>query len=164
VNVASGSILQYAENIFNTQVVNVTDSSVIQYVSNSGSSAITTNSAGAYPSLGSLLGFTNGQSGVSFMATNSYIINFDTYVSVWIGNLATSSLEPTQITFKIPVNVASGSILQYAENIFNTQVVNVTDSSVMVDRFIIRVNDRFGNIMNNNGIDWAFTLEMQSDT
>jgi hypothetical protein len=39
----------------------------------------------------------------------------------------------------------------------------VTDSAARVDRLNILVVDRFGQPMNNNGLDWAFTLEIKSD-
>jgi hypothetical protein len=78
--------------------------------------------------------------------------------------LGQSSQEPAAITFKIPVNVNNGSILHWSENTQNTQKVLVTDNSVRVDRLNITVLDRFGVILNNNGIDWSFTLEIESDT
>ena len=112
----------------------------------------------------SFLGFTNGQVGTFITATNSYIINFDTYLNIWIENLGQSSLEPSQITFKLPLNVNSGGILQWTELSQFTQKVEVTDRGVRLDRLNITVLDRYGNIMNNNGIDWSFTLEIEADT
>jgi hypothetical protein len=114
--------------------------------------------------LGSFLGFTNGQQGSFITGTNSYIINFDTYLSVWIENLGTSSLEPSQITFKIPVDVGSGGIVHYSELKQHEQFVPVSDMGVRVDRLNITVLDRFGNLLNNNGLDWSFTLQVTSDT
>ena len=112
----------------------------------------------------SFLGFTNGQVGPFITATNSYIINFDTYLNIWIENLGQSSLEPSQITFKLPLNVNSGGILQWTELSQFTQKVIVTDHGVRLDRLNITVLDRYGNLMNNNGIDWSFTLEIEADT
>ena len=115
-------------------------------------------------SLLSFMGFTNAQTGTFITATSSYIINFDTYISVWIENLGQSSLEPSQITFKLPLNVNSGGILQWTELSQFTQKVIVTDRGVRLDRLNITVLDRYGNIINNNGIDWSFTLEIEADT
>jgi hypothetical protein len=112
----------------------------------------------------SFLGFTNQQQGVAFYGTNSYIVNFDTYISIWIENLGTSSTENSQITFKLPMTVGSGSIMQWAENSQNHQLVNVTDRGARLDRLNIQIVDRYGNLINNNGIDWSFTLEIESDT
>jgi hypothetical protein len=115
-------------------------------------------------SLLAFLGFTNGQTGNFITATNAYIINFDTYLNIWIENLGQSSLEPSQITFKLPVNVNSGGILQWTELSQFTQKVEVTDRGVRLDRLNITVLDRYGNILNNNGLDWSFTLEIEADT
>jgi len=112
----------------------------------------------------SFLGFTDQQQGTAFYGTNSYIVNFDTYVNVWIENLGVSSLEPRQITFKIPVDVAPGGIVQWTENSQNEQCVVVTDRGVRLDRLNIQVQDRFGNLLSNNGLDWSFTLEIEADT
>jgi hypothetical protein len=35
---------------------------------------------------------------------------------------------------------------------------------IMFDRLDIQVRDRFGQQLNNNGIDWSFTIEIESDT
>lgn len=115
-------------------------------------------------SLLAFLGFTNGQTGTFITAISSYIINFDTYLNVWIENLGQSSLEPSQITFKIPINVGSGGIVQWTELSQFTQKVLVTDRGVRLDRLNVTVLDRFGKILNNNGIDWSFTLEIEADT
>jgi len=115
-------------------------------------------------SLLAFLGFTNGQTGTFITATNAYIINFDTYINIWIENLGQSSLEPSQITFKLPVNVNSGGILQWTELGQFVQKVLVTDRGVRLDRLNITVLDRYGNILNNNGLDWSFTLEIEADT
>lgn len=130
------------------------------FVSNSGSVTLNVQAL----SLLSFLGFTNGQIGTSILATNSYIINFDTYVSIWIQTIGTSSLDGQQITYKVPVNGGSGSIVQYTESSNWDQNVIVTDRSNRLDRLQIVVLDRFGNILNNNGLDWSFTLEIESDT
>lgn len=139
-----------------------------QFVSSSGSVTITFPTGLTYPTLVSLLGFAPTTTpttsvGTSFVSTYSYILNFDHYISIWIENLGTSSLEPAQITYKLPVNVSSGSILHWAENVQNEQVLCVTDSAARVDRLNIVVLDRYGQPLNNNGLDWAFTLEVKSD-
>jgi len=116
------------------------------------------------PSLLYFLGFTNFQQGVSIQATSSYITNWDSYLNIWIENLGQSSLEPGQITFKIPLNVGSAGIEFWAEGSQHEQKVVVTDRGVRLDRLNIKVMDRFGNPLDNNGIDWSFTLEIEADT
>lgn len=113
-----------------------------------------------YPTISSLLGFINNPSGQLIVGTNSYIFNFDTYIKIYIGNLGTSSTEPDLCSFKIPIDAPSGSVIQWSENTQNSQIVKVTDSSCIVDRLNIMVYDRFDNPIDNNGIDWSFSLEM----
>ena len=135
-----------------------------QFVPFSGSATITSLSTTTTPTLTTLLGFVSGQSGISITARSSYIINFDTYVDIYIRNLSVSSTEGQLVTIKIPVDVASGQILHWSENSRDTQIIPVRYTVETVDRFIIEVYDRFGNIIDNNGIDWSFTLQIKSDT
>jgi len=118
-----------------------------------------------YPSLATLLGFVPGQNltGTSITSQNAYISNFDTYINIWIENIGPSSLEPSQITYKIPVNGAVGNVIYWNENSQFYQNIKVTDRNARVDRLNITVNDRFGNPMNNNGLDWSFSLNIKSD-
>ena len=102
--------------------------------------------------------------GTSITGTNSYIVNFDTCLYIWISEIGTSSLDGQQITYKVPNTGGSGSIIQYAEGSTWPQRVMFTDRSNRLDRLTVRIIDRFGNIVNNNGLDWTFTLEIESDT
>lgn len=130
----------------------------IQFVSASGSVTFSVSPL----TLAAFMGFTNGQAGTNVTATNTYIINFDMYISIWIGEVGTASLDPMQITYKVPVTGGSGSILNYTESANWPQKVIFTDRSNRLDRLTITVLDRFGTIINNNGLDWAFTLEIES--
>jgi hypothetical protein len=118
--------------------------------------------------LNTLLGFTSGQtsSGTTVLiATNQFTVNFDTYVYIYINNLGISSQEPIKYTFKVPLNNTTfGSTLFWSDENQNHQSIEVTDNAVRVDRLQIQVLDRFGNILNNNGLDWSMTLEITSDT
>jgi hypothetical protein len=53
--------------------------------------------------------------------------------------------------------------MHWADNSQNSQSIAVTDRNARVDRLNITVLDRFGNILNNNGLDWSFTLDVESD-
>ena len=116
------------------------------------------------PSLAYFLGFTDGQTGTEIVATHSYLINFDNYVSLWIPSLGRSSLENTKTTFKVPITVPSGGVQFLQELTSFKQSVEVTDRSILFDRIDMQVLDRFGQPMDNNGIDWSFTLEIEADT
>jgi hypothetical protein len=113
----------------------------------------------------SFLGYTSTQTltGTTIVATYPYTLNWDTYISLWIANLGQSSLEPVQISFKIPLSGTTNNVMYWTEGSQNDQVVDVTDRSVRVDRLNIGVFDRFRNILNNNGLDWAFSFDMVSD-
>lgn len=116
------------------------------------------------PSLGYFLGFTDGQYGTEVTATNSYLINFDNYVQIHIPSLGRSSLENTKCTFKVPITVPSGGVEFYQEMSGFNQSVEVTDRNILFDRINLQVLDRFGQQLDNNGVDWSFTLEIESDT
>lgn len=126
-------------------------------------SVIGTVAYSTYPGLGYILGFTTTQSGKPITATRSFNIAYDSYVHVFLQNLAPSSLEATQSTFKVPITSTFGGT-QNTDFSANLQTVIVTDSAYIVDRLQISVLDRWGNIINNNGLDWSFTLEVISDT
>lgn len=116
-------------------------------------------------SLGYFLGFVNGQSGTTIVATNGYLTSIDNYVAVYIENLRASSLEPNvPITFKIPIIATSGSINFYSEGGQWKQMIEIYDPNVRIDRLNITVLDRYGQQLDNNGNDWTFTLEVESDT
>ena len=118
--------------------------------------------------LNTLLGFTSGQTASNptvITATNFLNLNFDTYVYISINNLGFASQEPIKYTFKVPLNNTTfGSTLYWADEGQNHQSVEITDNSVRIDRLQIQVLDRFGNVLSNNGLDWAMTLEITSDT
>jgi len=112
-------------------------------------------------SLLAFIGFVTGQSGSFITAQSSYVINFDTYLIIWIENLGQYSGDSGQVTFKIPLEVGSGSILQYSELTHYKQIVQLTDTGFRLDRLNISILDRFGNILNNNGLDWSATFELE---
>ena len=152
----------------------------VTYAHDSGSATITTSSPYLWsgptggvqnvtsinltpPSLGSLMGFSNAQSGTSIVATNGIVLNNDLYVKLYIPNLGTSSLEANMMTFKIPLaSQAVGTTLTWEP--LESPMVIVTDKSARIDKIQIQVIDRWGNPILNNGIDWSFTLEMCSET
>jgi hypothetical protein len=73
--------------------------------------------------------------------------------------VGTSSLENTQITFKIPLsNITNGTIF-WNESSQNKQVIEIQDIK-RLNILNILVLDRFGTALNNNGQDWSMTLDL----
>jgi hypothetical protein len=142
----------------------VSATNLMQFTSTSGTVTLVIPTGLTYPTLASLLGFVSTQTltGTNLVSRNSYIINFDTYINIYFDNIGRPSIEPSKSTFKIPVEVPSGSILYWSKNKQDEQCVQVRDQK-SVDKLIVAVYDRFGNIIDNNGLDWSFTLEMKSD-
>jgi len=79
-------------------------------------------------------------------------------------SLGRSSLENNKITFKVPITVPSGGVQFFQELTSFKQSVEVSDRSLLFDRIDMQILDRFGQPMDNNGIDWSFTLEIEADT
>jgi hypothetical protein len=106
-------------------------------------------------SLLSLLGFVNGQS--SATATNPYMFPIDDYLNIWIENVGTSSQEPQQITYKIPVTPGT---IYWTNNNINKQIVKNRNYDFPFSKMNIFVLDRFGNQLDNNGQDWSFSIKI----
>ena len=132
----------------------------IQYTSAVGVSSI----VGDPGTLGYFMGFQTTQLGVIIVAAKSYSLDFDNYVNIYIENLRNSCMEPYAATFKIPITVQKGGIeFWFSDNRFK-QSIEIFDPDYRIDRLNIQVRDRFGNPMTNNGLDWSFTIEIESDT
>jgi hypothetical protein len=114
-----------------------------------------------------LLGFSS--SGQTTVGTTQLVasgaLNFitDTYVYLYFPDLGTSSRENMPGTFKIPLNnVASGNILSWGDMNQNEQIVIMTDTSKNIDRLSVKVLDRNGILLDNNGVDWSFSIEIET--
>jgi hypothetical protein len=114
--------------------------------------------------LGYFMGFTSDQIGVIIVANKSYSIDFDNYVCIYIENLRNSCMEPFAATFKIPITVQKGGVENWTSDNRFKQSIEIFDPDYKIDRLNIQVRDRFGLPLSNNGIDWSFTLEVESDT
>jgi hypothetical protein len=114
----------------------------------------------------SFLGFTSTQTltGTTLIAFYPYTLVWDTYISIWIENIGESSLEPVQISFKIPLSGTTNGVMFWTEGTQHQQIIDVTARGVRVDRLNVVVLDRFRNRLNNNGVDWSLSIDMVSDT
>ena len=107
--------------------------------------------------LARVFGFTSSATGTSITSASVYNLNSDLYVAVVFDNLTTSNLTSyPQRTFKLPVSVSFGTTYYYSENSWFCQEVVCNDN---VDRLNMRVIDRFGNQLDNQGVNWSFLLE-----
>ena len=108
--------------------------------------------------LATLLGWTSED--ITADATYRYQFPFDTYIIVYIENIGSSSQDSNKITYKIPYDQTSSTIY-WSRNNQNTQKVYNANSIYPFNRLNIKIFDRYGNPLNNNGIDWSFTLKIQ---
>jgi len=118
-------------------------------------------------SLLSFLGYTHTSTtstATTLTGTYPYTLNWDTYIVMWIENIGQSSMEPVQITFKLPLSTVSSNVIYWAEGSQNKQYMKVFDQRVRIDRLNITILDRFGNILNNNGIDWSMSFDIESSS
>ena len=116
-------------------------------------------------SLLSFLGFTQTTTtavAATLTGTYPYTLNWDTYIIIWIENIGQSSMEPVQITFKLPLSSLTNNVLYWSESSQNTQYMQVFNKNTRIDRLNIVILDRFGNILNNNGIDWSMSFDIES--
>jgi len=113
-------------------------------------------------SLLSFLGYTHTgttNSSTTQGASNPYTLTWDTYISIFIENIGTSSLENSLISFKIPLSSISNGTIFWSEMSQNRQIIQF-QASTRLSYLNIVVYDRFGNILNNNGVDWSMTINV----
>lgn len=115
------------------------------------------------PDLSFLIGFSDGQSGTSILASRPAITSFDTYIRIHIENLNVPSTETNPCTFKIPVAYGNDKLILWNELSQNSQQNVVLATSSHIDRLNIKVYDRFGGLLTNRGLDWSMTLEFVSN-
>lgn len=87
-------------------------------------------------------------------------LSLDTYVSLYIEGLGarTTNNNNKQCSFKIPIDVATGIIQYFADNAYFSEYIKVSDSTLELTNLKVLVYDRYGNLLNSNGVDYSFTL------
>lgn len=117
------------------------------------------------PNILSLIGFKPDQTtagvGIPMYALSPFRTSFDDYVTIYMPYFRSSSSEPFPISFK--VQVKEHPVVFYTSGIGYEQLLINTDTTVRLQSLAVQVNDRFGNLLNNNGLDWSFTIEITSD-
>jgi hypothetical protein len=95
-----------------------------------------------------------------------YRITLDTYLSIYIPLIAGSSSEPSNITFKVPIDngltvtTRTLNILYASAKYYEQTIPNVTTASKFYN-LPVQVYDRFGSLLDNHGVDWSFTLAIK---
>ena len=143
------------------------------FAASSVTGVVTFTAAGGNKSLGpvtpnsllSFLGYNHTSTtavAATLTGTYPYTLNWDTYINIWIENIGQSSMEPAQITFKLPLSTLTNNVLYWSVGSQNTQYMEVFNKNVRIDRLNIVVLDRFGTILNNNGLDWSMSFDIES--
>ena len=113
-----------------------------------------------------ILGFTNANNIIftsSITSSRIFNLNYDNYLNIYFPNIPhkTNGFSNQLMSFKIPLNATNGSIYYTAENISFSQFIEITDENFILNNLKIQVYDQFNNLLNNNGINWSFTLAFQ---
>ena len=94
-------------------------------------------------------------------AVNSFNLNYDLYLSMNLINVPAISSNSTNnklISFKLPLDALNGMIYYRADQTTFHQFVEITDANYVLNRIQLQIYDRFNCPVNNNGVDWSFTL------
>jgi len=104
--------------------------------------------------------------GTSYQAPSNFNIQYDSYIALNFPRISARSSGTTQqISFKIPCNATANQIYFEAEFQSFSQFIDVTDPHFVLGSLQLTVCDRFGYPIDNNGLDWSFTLAIvQHDT
>ena len=102
--------------------------------------------------------------GTSYKAPSNFNIQYDTYIALNFPRISTRSSGTIQpMTFKIPCNATSNQIYFNAEFQSFSQFIEITDLHFAIGNLQLTVCDKFGCQIDNNGLDWSFTLAIVHD-
>lgn len=105
-----------------------------------------------------ILGFNDGQKGSTITGLRNYNFNHDLYVSLQFSGCQ-SAFVNHPMTFKIPITKNLGEIQNLQMNHWFEQVVNV-ENQTNLSSIKIQVYDQYDNLLDNNGCDFSFTLQL----
>ena len=99
-------------------------------------------------------------------AASNYNLYYDTYLSIFFPyvNAKSTTASGNKMHFKIPYNGYNNSIFYSVEssNGFN-QYIELTESNFTIGNLKVQVYDRYGYLINNQGLDWSFSLTFERD-
>ena len=101
----------------------------------------------------------------SITSVSNFNIAYDTYLIIYLPyvNHKSSSAANQNISFKIPYNSSGNSIFYSVENTQFSQYIELTENNFILGNLKIVINDKYGFNINNNGLDWSFTLGVERD-
>ena len=104
--------------------------------------------------------------GVYSASYSNFNLNPDNYILMYIPSLngMNASMSGQQSTFKIPLNSVTNQVYFYQEESSFQQFVDITDKNLMLSSLIVYITDKFGNDLQNNGLDYSFTLAIEQWT
>jgi hypothetical protein len=92
---------------------------------------------------------------------SGYNLNADNYVTMSIPNIGSNTFMGGQIgNFKIPLNTVQSNIYFYFDSQSFSQWIDILDKNFILKDLIVIMYDKFGNILQNNGYDFSFTLQI----
>ena len=117
----------------------------------------------AYPFMNKILGFSDGATGLTLQASNRYNLNIDNYLNFIIMNVPTnnSNVNNFMCNYKIGLNATNGSIYYNFQNSTYNQDIEINDVNYILNKFIVRIKDRYNNDINAQGADYSFTLKIE---
>ena len=98
-------------------------------------------------------------------SSSTYNLNIDNYISLYIPQLSgcVSDMTGLNTTFKIPMNCVMGMTYFFQKNLNFEQEVEISDKNLVLNEINIIVYDRFGQNIENNGLDYSLSLLIEYD-
>lgn len=94
------------------------------------------------------------------VAPYNYNVSNDQFLYMLISNLPheTNTNDNKIVSFKIPIPINYNQILFNVENLNYAQYIEITDKNFVINNLKIVMLDRYMQELNNNGLDYSFTL------
>ena len=98
-------------------------------------------------------------------SSSTYDLNVDNYLSLYIPQLSgcVSDMTGLNTTFKIPMNCVMGMTYFFQKNLNFEQEVEISGKNLFLNEINIIVYDRFGQNVENNGLDYSLSLLIEYD-
>lgn len=111
-----------------------------------------------------VLGFRAGKdilaSSIYKASTSNYNLNFDNYILMNIPSLnaVNASMSGQNCTFKIPLNCITSQVYYYFECTSFQQFIEISDINLRVSDLTVVLYDKFGQLINPQGLDYSFSV------